>query len=267
MTNHPLLIAVDLDGTLLKDDKTISPRTKKALQEAMKQGHKVVISTGRPFRSSYNYYQELNLDTPIVNFNGALVQHPKDPNWGVFHSPLDKEIAIKVIQSSEQFGVQNIMLEVMDDVYLRKHDEDIANTFFDPSTKISLLPELLHTDPTCVLIHPYEHNADQLRQHLEQEHAEVIEHRKWGAPWHVIEIITTGLSKAVGLERICASYDIPAKNVIAFGDEDNDFEMIQFAGMGVAMGNAIPRLKELSNVVTLTNEEDGIAHFLEKNVL
>lgn len=267
MTNHPLLIAVDLDGTLLTDKKTISPRTKKALQKAMKQGHKVVISTGRPFRSSQAYYHELNLDTPIVNFNGALVHHPQDPDWGVFHTPLDKEIAIKVIKSSESFGVQNIMVEVMDEVYIRKHDELVINTFFDPQTQISLLPELLKKDPTSVLIYPYEHNVEQLRKHLEQEHAEVIEHRKWGAPWHVIEIIKTGLSKAVGLERICSSFNIPIENVIAFGDEDNDFEMIEFAGTGVAMANSIPKLKELSNAVTLSNEEDGIAHFLEKNVL
>lgn len=267
MGNHPLLIAIDLDGTLLTDNKTISTRTKKALQEAIRQGHKVVISTGRPFRSSEMYYRELNLQTPIVNFNGALVHHPKDPEWGVFHTPLDLQIAKSVIQSSEAFGVQNIMVEVMDEVYLRKHDDELMNTFFDSSVDVNVLPELLHTDPTSVLIHPFEHNVDTLRQLLDQEHAEVIEHRKWGAPWNVIEVIRTGLSKAVGLERICESFQIPVKNVIAFGDEDNDFEMIQFAGTGVAMGNAIRKLKELANATTLTNEQDGIAVYLEKYVL
>lgn len=267
MANHPLLIAVDLDGTLLTNNETISSRTKKALQEAMKQGHKVVISTGRPFRSSEMYYQELNLDTPIVNFNGALVHHPKDTEWGVFHTPLKLNIAKSVIQSSEAFGVQNIMVEVMDDVYVREQDDGFIDTFFDASVHINILPKLLHRDPTSVLIHPYEHNVDTLRQLLDQEHAEVIEHRKWGAPWNVIEVIRTGLNKAVGLERICDRFQIPVKNVISFGDEDNDFEMIQFAGTGVAMGNAIPKLKELANVTTLTNEQDGIAVYLEKYVL
>ncbi len=88
-----------------------------------------------------------------------------------------------------------------------------------------------------------------------------------GCPWNIIEIVRSGLSKAVGLERVCASFDIPAKNVIAFGDEDNDIEMLQFAGTGVAMSNAIPQLKEVANTITLSNEEDGIAHFLEKHVL
>ncbi len=179
--SHPLLIAIDLDGTLLTDAKKISPRTKKALQLAMKQGHKVVISTGRPFRSSEPYYQELQLDTPIVNFNGALVHHPIDHHWGVFHTPLQMNVAQGVIRTSEKFGVRNIMVEVLDEVFLREHDEVIMNTFFDPSLDVNKLPEILHTDPTSVLIHPHEHNVDQLRRFLEEEHAEVIDHRKWGA--------------------------------------------------------------------------------------
>lgn len=70
------LIALDLDGTLLKDDKTISPKTKTVLNKAREMGHVVMIATGRPFRSSELYYRELGLDTPIVNFNGAFIHHP-----------------------------------------------------------------------------------------------------------------------------------------------------------------------------------------------
>lgn len=267
MTTKPYLIAVDLDGTLLTDKKTISTRTKEALQTAVKQGHKVVISTGRPFRSSSMYYEELALNTPIVNFNGALIHHPLDPDWGVYHSPLQLHTAKEVIETCNDFGVQNIMIEVMDEVYLRQHDELMVQSFIAPTAEVNLLPENFQSDPTSLLIHPFEHNLDQLRRFLSEHHAEVIDHRKWGAPWNVIEVIRKGLSKAVGLERVCASFDIPAERVIAFGDEDNDFEMIEFAGTGVAMGNAIKALKERANAVTKTNEEDGIAHFLEANLL
>ena len=71
------LIALDLDGTLLKNDKTISHKTKHVIQKAREAGHVVMIATGRPFRSSEMYYRELQLDTPIVNFNGAFVHHPQ----------------------------------------------------------------------------------------------------------------------------------------------------------------------------------------------
>lgn len=268
MSKTPYLIAVDLDGTLLTDaEKKITPRTRAALQKVMELGHKVVIATGRPYRASKQYYQELKLNTPIVNFNGAFIHNPSDSKWGLFHFPLDQGTAKRIIEASLQFNVQNIMVEVIDDVYLHKRDEAIIGTFFDPTTTVQLLPEQLHTDPTSVLIHPYDEQVEDLRNMLEREHAEVVEHRKWGAPWNVIEVIRKGLSKALGLERICSTYQIPAERVIAFGDEDNDLEMIEFAGTGVAMGNAIPELKEVANEITLSNEEEGIAHFLEKTFL
>jgi 5-amino-6-(5-phospho-D-ribitylamino)uracil phosphatase len=237
MSKNPLLIAVDLDGTLLTDDKEISGRTKRALNAAVHQGHRVVIATGRPFRASMDYYTELGLDTPIVNFNGALVHHPRQHDWGLFHSPLDAEIAQQIIETSTEFGVQNIMVEVMDDVYMQNEDEYIREVFIEGNQEVNDLPHPIHLDPTSVLIYPHEHNVRQLRDHLDTHHAEVIEHRKWGAPWHVIEIVKNGLNKAVGLERICRTYSIPPSRVIAFGDEDNDFEMIEFAGTGVAMQN------------------------------
>ncbi len=77
---NQFLIALDLDGTLLTDNKTISERTLKTLKRLQQEGHIVMISTGRPFRSSVQYYHELELNTPIVNFNGAFVHHPLDEN-------------------------------------------------------------------------------------------------------------------------------------------------------------------------------------------
>lgn len=262
-----LLIAVDLDGTLLSDQKRIKPRTKRALQLAMEQGHIVVIATGRPFRASKQYYDELHLTTPMINFNGALVHNPRQQDWGLFHKPLDFQTARNVIMTSEHFGVKNVMLEVLDEVFVRNHHEVTIQTFFEEGTDIQQLPKLIHRDPTSILIHPYEQNVHDLRQRLADNHAEVIEHRKWGAPWHVIEIVRSGLNKAVGLQRISQYFNIPVQNMIAFGDEDNDFEMIEYVGTGVAMGNAIPELKERADTIALTNEEEGIALYLEQHVL
>ena len=76
------LIVLDLDGTLLTDQKTISKRTKNTLLKAKENGHEVMIATGRPYRASEVYYKELSLSTPIVNFNGAFVHHPLDNKWG-----------------------------------------------------------------------------------------------------------------------------------------------------------------------------------------
>ncbi|UOQ92815.1 Cof-type HAD-IIB family hydrolase [Halobacillus shinanisalinarum] len=258
------LIALDLDGTLLTDAKTISPQTKAMVLTAIENGHIVAIATGRPHRASIDFYHELGLDTPMVNFNGALIHHPRDERWDALHSPLSIRIARKIIHTCQEIGVKNILAEVMDDVYLDRHDEEIMEIFHttdDNPVTIGGLKQNLTEDPTSLLIHPKEGQIQTLREELDV-HASLIEHRKWGAPWHVIEIVRAGMNKAVGLEKIAHYYHIPKERIIAFGDEDNDFEMIDFAGVGVAMGNAIDELKDLANYVADTNENNGIAEFL-----
>lgn len=262
----PHLIAVDLDGTLLNQDKFISNDTKQSLLNAQKNGHKVVIATGRPYRASQMYYQELSLHTPIINFNGAFVHHPLDTEWGVFHSPLELNTALDIIKTCESFQVKNIITEVMDDVYLENHDSFVAEAFQEgnPTLKFGQLKERLHDDPTSLLIHPQDEHISQLRHALAQSHAEVIEQRTWGAPWHLIEIVKKGLNKSVGLKKIADTYNIPKERIIAFGDEDNDLEMITFAGHGVAMDNAIHELKEAADTITRSNDDDGIAAYLQQ---
>ncbi|SEU03458.1 hypothetical protein SAMN05421676_11546 [Salinibacillus kushneri] len=266
MSKH--LIALDLDGTLLSDDKVIRSKTKGTLHQAMERGHIVVIATGRPHRASIQYYNELGLNTPMVNMNGALVHHPKDKNWDVVHSPMSIRTAKSIIQTSYDFNVQNVMAEIRDHVYLDKHDDEIMQIFHadfeNYPVTVGNLKNTLNEDPTSILISPKEHHITQLRKHLDDNHASVIDHRNWGAPWHIIEIVRSGLSKAVGLKKIAHYYNIPKERIIAFGDEDNDFEMIDYAGIGVAMGNGIDELKTIANYTTKSNEQEGIALFLEE---
>ncbi|WP_299092666.1 Cof-type HAD-IIB family hydrolase [uncultured Metabacillus sp.] len=265
METKPFLIALDLDGTLLKDDKTISPNSKEVIQKAMAAGHIVCIATGRPFRSSSIYYDELQLTTPIVNFNGAFVHHPQNDEWGTYHTTLELKVVKEIIEAAEKHRIHNMLAEIVDDVYFHYHDEKLLDIFSmgNPKVKIGDLRESLGDDVTSILIHADEKDVEKIRTYLSDVHAEIVDHRRWAAPWHVIEIIKAGINKAVGLQKIAAYYDIPAERIIAFGDEDNDFEMIQYAGHGVAMGNAIDELKAIANHVTKSNEEDGIAHYLK----
>ncbi|MFS1515660.1 Cof-type HAD-IIB family hydrolase [Bacillus sp. SM2101] len=258
------LIALDLDGTLLTDDKKISSYTKEMIMKAQMAGHIVVIATGRPYRASEIYYNELNLKTPIVNFNGAFVHHPIDHNWGLYHTPLHLNTAKDIVEASEQYDIKNILAEVMDDVYFHYHDEKYLNifNFGNPKIETGDLKQILTHDPTSILIHAEESHVQEIRSYLSDVHAEMIDHRKWGAPWHIIEIVKAGLNKAVGLKKIADYYQIPRSRIIAFGDEDNDLEMIDYAGFGIAMGNAIDELKSLAKDITTTNEQDGVGKAL-----
>ncbi|WP_026693249.1 Cof-type HAD-IIB family hydrolase [Peribacillus kribbensis] len=260
------LIALDLDGTLLRNNKTISERTKSVLASLMNLGHKIMISTGRPYRSSEQYYRELGLNTPIVNFNGAFVHHPLDSKWGAYHSPMDIKIAKDIVEALHAFNFHNVIAEVRDDVYFHYHDEKLLDIFNlgKPQVTTGDIRNFLKEDPTSLLIHTDEAHVPLIRGHLEEVHAEVIEHRRWADPFHIIEIVKKGMNKAVGIKRVADYFQIPKERIIAFGDEDNDLEMLEYAGCGVAMGNGIELVKNIANEVTLTNEEDGIALFLEE---
>ncbi|CAM3099990.1 Cof-type HAD-IIB family hydrolase [Filibacter tadaridae] len=264
----PHLIVLDLDGTLLTDEKVISEKTAHTLKLAEEQGHHVMIATGRPYRASAAYYKQLGLKTPIVNFNGAFVHHPTDTSWQTIHETISLPVVKDVIDAMQQFTFHNIIAEVMDDVYMQVHDEKLMDmlSFGDPHITEGDIRQYLKVNPTSLLIQADEDKVDPIRKHLAEVHAEVIDHRRWGAPWPVIEIVRHGLNKAVGLSHVSKWMDIPKERIIAFGDEDNDLEMIDYVGVGVAMGNGIDRLKSIADEVTLTNNEDGIAHVLQERL-
>lgn len=266
------LIALDLDGTLLSKNQTVSEHTKNVLQQAMDDGHIVVIATGRPHRSSIQHYDFLQLDTPMINFNGAFIHHPYNNTWErTLHNPFPKETALHILDACYELNVQNILAEVKDNVYLERHDEQLMNIFQSASTLEKQMPfsigsvkQQLTEDPTSILIYPRAEHVAELTGHLSDFHATMIGHRTWNAPWHMVEIIKKGIHKAVGIKQVAEYYQIPRDRIIAFGDEDNDLEMIDYAGVGVAMGNAIDELKRVAKHVTLTNEEDGVRVFLEE---
>ncbi|RLY56627.1 HAD-IIB family hydrolase, partial [Staphylococcus epidermidis] len=115
---QPYLICLDLDGTLLNDNKEISPYTKQVLTELQQCGHYVMIATGRPYRASQMYYHELNMSTPVVNFNGAFVHHPKANDFKVIHEVLDVKISKNIITALQQSHITNIIAEVKDYVFI-----------------------------------------------------------------------------------------------------------------------------------------------------
>jgi hydroxymethylpyrimidine pyrophosphatase-like HAD family hydrolase len=158
------------------------------------------------------------------------------------------------------------MIEIKDDAYIKHPDPKALNAFAvgEPKIITGNIKEIVHSDPTCMLIHPHEHNVEALLNDLNRFHADTVSQLSWGAPWHIVEIVRPDINKAVGLKRVAEEFSVPPERIIAFGDEMNDKEMLAFAGKGIAMGNAADAIKEIADDITLTNEEDGIAHYLEK---
>lgn len=261
---QPHLIVLDLDGTLLTDDKTISIKTKNTILKAKEQGHQVMIATGRPFRASKHIYKELQLNTPIVNFNGAYVHHPLNKQFLAQHSPIQLPTVTNIVDSLQSYNLSNIIAEVMDDIYVERHDKQLLSVLGlgNPKVTTGKIREQLKVHPTSMLLHAEENTVAEIRAHLENTQAELIDHRRWGDPYHVIEIVRNGIHKAIGLDYVARAMQIPQERIIAFGDEDNDLEMLEYAGLGIAMGNAIDEVKNIANDITASNNEDGIAKIL-----
>ncbi|MBQ0137731.1 MAG: HAD family phosphatase [Kurthia sp.] len=261
---QPHLIVLDLDGTLLTDEKTISLKTKHTIEKAKSQGHQVMIATGRPFRASKHIYKELGFNTPIINFNGAYIHHPLNKSYAIKHSPIELNTVTEIVESLQPFHLSNIIAEVIDDLYVEQHDQQLLSVLGlgNPKVTTGKIRDHLTENPTSMLLHTAENEVAAIRKHLQDTKAELIDHRRWGDPYHVIEIVRTGIHKAIGLDHVARAMQIPRQRIIAFGDEDNDLEMIEYAGVGVAMGNAIGDLKNIADEITASNNADGIANIL-----
>lgn len=261
------LIAIDLDGTTLNQDSMITSKTKETLKKAINAGHHVSIATGRPFRMSHQFYQQLELITPMVNFNGALVHIPNQHWDGERETLINREIAFEILSQKKQLNLDFIAAENRDTFFIDSFD------FFDekifassrPGEKNLLSPKNLTTNPTSLLVRTDKRFAGAVSAELTRQFGSYVDVRTWGGPTAILEIVSKGIQKAKGVQEIANYLSIDQKDVIAFGDEHNDLELLDYAGWGVAMANGTDQLKGIANDVTpLSNQEDGLAVYLEK---
>lgn len=270
MKNNKYLIAIDLDGTLLTDDKKISRLNMQTITSLQKRGHKIVIATGRSNHASISYYHTLKLNTPMINFNGALTYHPLKEDWKLNHIPIPAHKAIEMITFCKKISVDNIIAETNHNVYIDQKDKEIVNLFlFHEQTTphftvhIEEIAKHLTTDPTSLLIQPKENQHQQIQQFLTENFPQQFEFRSWGSPWNIFDVTLKGIHKGYALQKLASYYQIPRDRVIAFGDETNDLEMLKFSGIGVAMENAAESLKKIADHITFSNEKDGVGKFLK----
>lgn len=260
------LIAIDLDGTTLNGESKISPRTASVLKQAAAAGHFVTIATGRPYRMSGNFYDELNLNTPMINFNGALVHLPHQTWQKETQAQINRDIVFDIIALKESLNIDFIAAEDKYSFFIDRLDFFDADFFPSNATEENLLSaKNLRTNPTSLMLRLNEQNADSVTTQLMDQFGEVIDVSTWGGPKPILEIVAKGIQKAQGVAHAADALGVKQKDVIAFGDEHNDVDMLAFAGWGVAMKNGSQQAKEAADDVTeKTNQEDGLADYLEK---
>ncbi|KRN29507.1 cof-like hydrolase family protein [Lactobacillus selangorensis] len=257
------LIAIDLDGTTLNGDSQITLKTQATLQAAQQAGNVVSIITGRSNRLSQNYYDQIGLKSPMVNFNGALAHIPRHQWDHEYQYTVPREVAIDLLQLKQKYAIQMIAVEgkqllMADQLY--KSEYSFFPTELAPEQRLTA--DSLTVDPTSITVFLERNDQKIVREQLQHDFPDV-QVNVWGGEASVLEIVHKGIQKAKGVAYLADYFGFERKNIIAFGDEQNDREMLDYAGWGVAMQNARPEIQAAANdVTTYTNEQDGLADYL-----
>ncbi|EOT51302.1 MULTISPECIES: Cof-type HAD-IIB family hydrolase [Enterococcus] len=259
------LIAIDLDGTTLNAQSLITARTQEILTKARQAGHIVSIATGRPYRMSEQFYRQLNLDSPMVNFNGALVHLPEQKWPYESEHSIDREIAFSILEQKATFNLDFVAAENRESFYVDQIEGVEPHFFATQQITEQNLMKHLKTNPTSLLLKTQHEFAADVSSRLMEQFNKEIDVRTWGGPNAILEVVPKGVQKAMGVDIIANSLGIKQQDVIAFGDEHNDLELLDYAGWGVAMKNGTDQLKQVANDQTIkTNDEDGLADYLER---
>ena len=261
------LIAMDLDGTLTNDRKVITEKTKEVLMEAQKRGIRLALASARPSPGLFRERDVLDMQHHkgiLMSYNGGRIV---DAQTGkvLFETAMDPEQTRQVLKQLEQLPVTPILDDGVQFYVTDKNgfkvDYECRNNNMT-CTEVENLADFLHFAPIKILmsVDPAELKAVQKTiAGFLPENLTVVQTAAF-----YLEIIPAVINKGQGIRDICQVLGISTEQVITFGDAENDIPMLRTAGMGVAMGNATEAVKAAADLVTLSNNEDGIAVALEK---
>jgi Cof subfamily protein (haloacid dehalogenase superfamily) len=257
------LIALDLDGTLLSPDESISAANRQAIRAALELGVRVVLVTGRGVDMPIQVSRDLNLNLPVICCHGALT---KDfgANRTLVHVPVPLEHALAMVQFAEREGLSIAVYH--EELFWRLEGSQIyMDDMLDPSWReVTKISDVLSAAPTFI-------------RFLGREAVAAMEHEFKDLPlnfryesWHDFlecAVLNRDAGNQQALARLCADFGIQPQHVLAIGDSRNDVPMLQWSGCGIAMANALPEVRQAVKYVTKSNEEDGVALAIKKFVL
>ncbi|MEE3660447.1 pyridoxal phosphatase [Brenneria sp. g21c3] len=268
------VIALDLDGTLLNQQKKILPESLAALAQARRQGVKVIIVTGRHHSAIHPFYQALQLDTPAICCNGTYI-YDYLAAQASHANPMSAEQAKSVLKLLQRFDIHGLMY-ADDAMYYQDSTGHVARS----QAWAASLPE--RQRPSLKQVDDLSRQADsslaiwKFATHHENiptlnDFADIVAQElglacEWS--WQdQVDIAQTGNSKGKLLRKWVEEQGLSMSEVIAFGDNFNDLSMLENAGLGVAMGNSADKVKAHADLVIGHNEEPGIAEVIRTRVL
>jgi Cof subfamily protein (haloacid dehalogenase superfamily) len=262
------VLAVDLDDTLLADDKTVSPRTVAALEAWQASGRRIVIATGRPPRSTRIIPAFLH-EFPWICYNGAWIELQSNV---LYQTTIPLEDARRIVAAIQTAAPDcRLGVEIADQLYINREvdwpgahlvSDVLAHTDRPPAKILTSLEELdaAQPQPANGRVATAKPSETLLRELPSSSRALI------SPKYDLVQVIPHGASKAAALHWLLERWGLSVDEVIAFGDDVNDVEMVAEAGLGVAMANAVPEVIAVADRITVSNVEDGVAVVLEEFV-
>ena len=267
------MLVTDMDYTLLNKEKKVSDRNREALRRAMEKGVHMVVATGRIYTSARIYAKLLGLDTPIIASNGALI---KDASKTIFRDILSQDTVREMLRLCHKYGVychffteNTIYSEKLINVSLR-YTEWNKYMGEEDQVKIRIVDdgeEIIEAAKSEVLKAVVFDDDDEKIQKLRDGIMETGIVSVSQSMKHNLEVMNKGVTKGNAVRILAQMYGINREEIIAIGDNENDISMIEYAGLGIAMGNAEEILKRAADHVTGDYQEDGVAEAIEKFIL
>lgn len=263
------LIAMDLDGTLNNDEKRITEKTRSALMQAQKRGIRLALASARPSPGLFKERDILRLQDHggiLMSYNGGRIV---DAATGkvLFETAMDLQQTKQVLRFLKQLPVTPILDDgvrfYVTDAAGYKVDYECKNNAMECSV-VEDLEKFLTFAPVKILMSVQPEQLAAVQEKIAAFLPETLTVVQT-APFY-LEVIPKTINKGQGIRDICAVLGIKTEQVVAFGDAANDIPMLQAAGVGVAMGNAADAVKAAADMVTLSNNDDGIHAALE-NIL
>ena len=258
---RPRVIATDLDGTLLRSDSTVSPRTVAALEAAEAAGITVVFVTGRPVRWMEDLFAHVGEHGVAILSNGALVWDVS-ANQPILERPIEPGTlaqacaALRDVAPELMFGFERLEGLAVEERFLGKHTGAFA-------ARAGTLAEISAAPALKLLARLPDGDPDELKRLARAAAGDLLE-ITGSTKSPLLEMSALGVTKATTLEHWCAARGWTAADVVAFGDMPNDLEMLGWAGRSYAMANAHPSVKAAATDQTASNEDDGVAQVIER---
>lgn len=257
------IVACDVDGTLINKDNVLTEKVTTTIKKVSSKGVKFCIATGRMFCSAQVFAKELQLDTPLISYNGALIKNAKSQN--VYNSnTLDIDVAKDVLQMCK-VNNWHVQKYVGDCLSVKVANEKAQ--YYSSRIKVPLQIEgedfyKVQEAPNKLMLIVEPKDQQEIMAQLKKNFADKV--HITSSNDRFIEVITPGVNKGVALKYLADLYGFLPEEIMACGDSYNDIEMLEFAGLSVVMDNANDEVKKHADFITKSCNEDGVAHALER---